>query len=247
MGVDEEVLGLGVGIEAPQVFGQPRRPTLLVGAARVVEEERVAAAESLVGRGSASRAESSIDVATYPTNESTKVAVNHTTILVKIDRTRIFMARLLMFADLGAEQVADAADGADQAPQRAQLLPQVADVDVERAILGRDGTPVDRRGHLVAGDDPARRAEHQLEDVELGRRDLDGAALAPDLARARHQPDAVDFECFRGRPPRAGRCGAARRGSARSAPRARTAWAGNRRRRHPARRCDPPGTSAPSA
>ncbi len=38
--IDEEMLGLGVGIEARKVFAQPRRPPFFVGAARLVQEER---------------------------------------------------------------------------------------------------------------------------------------------------------------------------------------------------------------
>ena len=88
---------------------------------------------------------------------------------------------------LGPEQVADAAHRADERPLSAQLLANVADMHVERAIQRRGRPLVNRRGQLVARDDPAGGANDQIEDIKLDRRQLQGVAFSPDFARARRQ------------------------------------------------------------
>ena len=64
-----------------------------------------------------------------------------------------------MLAQLGAEEVADPSHGANRRAAPAQFFAQVADVNVERSIQGRRRPLVDRRGQLIARDDPARPSE----------------------------------------------------------------------------------------
>ena len=105
------------------------------------------------------------------------MTTNHKTTLVKIDLTLIFIGRVpLALEQLGTEQITDPSDRADQPAAPAQLLAQMADVDVERSIQGRRRPLVDRRGQLVARDDPARRADDQIQNVELDRRQLERPA-----------------------------------------------------------------------
>ena len=68
------------------------------------------------------------------------------------------------------EPIADAADGLDEVGGVAELLAQALDVDVDRPLQD-DGVLADRRVHqLVAGERPARLAEQDLQEAELGRR-----------------------------------------------------------------------------
>ena len=68
------------------------------------------------------------------------------------------------------ESIADAADGFDELARLAELLPQALDVDVDRP-LQHDRILADGGVHqLVASERPARLADQDLQQAELGRR-----------------------------------------------------------------------------
>ena len=112
----------------------------------------------------------------------------------------------------GCELVAHAADRADQRALVAfQLLAQVADVHIERALVRRGVALVEHGGQLVARDRAPGRAHQHFQNVELDGGDLDGLVLAPDLARGGVEADVAGFDDLRRRA--FGMAGAAQHGA----------------------------------
>src|SRR5579884_4297491 len=96
----------------------------------------------------------------------------------RVSRRRMDTSRLL------AQDVARAAHGVDQArlPGRLQLLPQVADVDLDDLRLALEVVAPDPLIDAVAGEDLPRVLQEEAQQLVLGRRQGDGAAAACRLA-----------------------------------------------------------------
>jgi len=92
---------------------------------------------------------------------------------------------MLPFGLLGArsKKISDAPHGLDQRSIRAfQLLPQMANMHIQRAFVGRGLALVQNRRQLIARYSAAGRSHQELENVKFNRGDFDSLAMAPDLA-----------------------------------------------------------------
>src|SRR5665213_488500 len=69
--------------------------------------------------------------------------------------------------------VADAAHGPDQPARRAELEPELGDVDIDRAAAAVVGDSPDAREELFAGEDTPGLGHQVREQVELGRSEVD--------------------------------------------------------------------------
>ena len=117
------------------------------------------------------------------------------------------------------EAVADAADGVDQRRSGiVDLVAQVADVGLQHAGVAGEGVVPHVLEDLVPGEHPAGVDQQVVEQLVLGRRQLDQAAGPPDVARVLVELE-VGVSSGGGRPARRRRTGAARPSPARSAPR----------------------------
>ena len=158
-------------------------------------------------------------------------------------RARAMRQRRLMRLTRGcrrrlAGRVPDAADGLDQ-PRLALglgLAAQVADVDGEVLGVGAEVVVPDAVVDRRVVEDDALVAHEQLEQVELGLRQVQLAGAAPRPPRRRVEAEVGELHRLGVGVGLGLGCGAAGRAAGPAARRARTASAGSRRRRHRARR-----------
>src|SRR5215469_6888233 len=93
--------------------------------------------------------------------------------------------------------VSYAANRPDEAWPAIELLPQMADVHIEKAIVGRGLALKQRSGDLVARDDAPRGSNKHLQQIELRRGEFDPLPGAPHFARRRVNANGSDrhFGC----------------------------------------------------
>ena len=142
-----------------------------------------------------------------------------------------------------AHAIADPGLGDDQVPQRplrvggGELVAELADVDVDVAVLALVRLPPDGAQQLALGDDPTLLAEEDSQQLELARGEVDGPVADPDLVRRRRSKTSGPTVTV----PRASPAGPADapEGDAKPGVRARPArraWSRSRRRHGPAPR-----------
>src|SRR5512135_2784152 len=93
-----------------------------------------------------------------------------------------------------AELVPDTADGLDQSTAVLDLLAQMADVHVDRAVERRRFAVVEIFHQAIAGKDTPRVAHQHLKNIELKRGEVDAAASGQYFAAPRIQRDPVHFQ-----------------------------------------------------
>src|ERR1700737_4341449 len=90
------------------------------------------------------------------------------------------------------EDIAHSPDGANQLAATLQLFAQVANVDIEKAIVGRGLALEEGGGDFIAGDDAARGANEHLKEIELHGGKFDGGVGAPHFAGSGIYADVAD-------------------------------------------------------
>ena len=94
------------------------------------------------------------------------------------------------------QQIAYAADGADDDAGAFGLFAEAADVDFDGAFEGRGFALVEHAPDFIAGDDAASGAGEDVENVEFGGGDVEGLVGDPDAAGGGAETEAADFGEF---------------------------------------------------
>src|SRR5690349_20778568 len=74
-----------------------------------------------------------------------------------------------------------------------QLLPQMADMNVDEALRGGEFAPAEIAGELIPGNDVTGGVHENVENIKLDGCDIDAVLALPDLAAARIEADAADL------------------------------------------------------